>query len=274
MGPKDGNAYLAILREHLKKVRNLLNRASAKQVQAQSIINSSKDLVTQYFNDTRPVFQSNRLDDESLGGLDNWMQQLLTLTQKLSLKSKYNRTVKSIEQELNGVEIALVTATTEPQTPSTIKLDGKEQRIATTLKGLVESAGLSYEQACLDLRDNTRCSFRGAATELREVLREVLDHLAPDKEVISQENFKLEKGKQKPTRKQKVRYILKSRGKNRSQTDAPESAVALVEEKVGALAGSVYNRFSVSTHISTSKQEVRQIKAYVDVILGELLEIA
>lgn len=274
MGPKDGNAHFAILREHLKKVRNLLNRARAKQVRAQSIINSSKDLVTQYFNDTRPVFQSNRLDNESLGGLDNWMQQLLTLTQKLSLKSKYNRTVKSIEQELNGVEIALVTATTEPQTPSTIKLDGKEQRIATTLTGLVESAGLSYEQACLDLRDNTRCSFRGAATELREALREVLDHLAPEKEVISQENFKLEKGKKRPTRKQKVRYILKSRGKNRSQTEAPESAVALVEEKVGALAGSVYNRFSVSTHISTSKQEVRQIKAYVDVVLGELLEIA
>lgn len=274
MGPKDGNAHLNILREHLKKVRNLLNRASAKQVQAQSIINSSKELITQYFNDTRPVFQSNRLDDESLGGLDNWMQQLLTLTQKLSLKSKYNRTVKSIEQELNGVEIALVTATTEPQTPSTIKLDGKEQRIATTLAGLIKSAGLSYEQACMDLRDDTRCSYRGAAAELRETLREVLDQLAPDKEVVSQNNFKLEKDQKKPTMKQKVRYILKSRGKNKSQTEAPESAVTLVDEKVGALARSVYNRFSASTHISTSKQEVRQIKAYVDVVLGELLEIA
>ena len=274
MGPKDENAHLAILRGHLKKVRNLLNRASAKQVQAQSIINSSKDLVTQYFNHTRPVFQSNRLDDESLGGLDNWMQQLLTLTQKSSLKSKYNRTVKSIEQELNGVEIALVTATTEPQTLSTIKLDGKEQRIANTLAGLIKSAGLSYEQACLDLRDDTRCSYRGAAVELRETLREVLDQLAPDKEVVSQNNFKLEKDQKKPTMKQKARYILKSRGKNKSQTEAPESSITLVEEKVGALARSVYNRSSASTHISTSKQEVQQIKAYVDVVLGELLEIA
>ncbi len=274
MGQEDSNGYLVILREHLKKVRNLLNRARAKQVQAQSIINSSKNLVTQYFNDTRPVFQSNGLDNESLGGLDNWMQQLLTLTQKSSLKSRYNRIVKSISQELNGIEIALVTTSIDSPSPPIAKLDGKEKRIATTLTGLVESAGLSYEQACLDLRDSTRCSYRGAAAELREALREVLEHLAPDKEVTSQSNFKLEKDQTKPTMKQKVRYILKSRGKNKSQTETPESAVALVEERVGALARSVYNRSSISTHISTSKQEVQQIKAYIDVVLGELLEIA
>ncbi|MFZ2147916.1 MAG: hypothetical protein WAV28_11910, partial [Sedimentisphaerales bacterium] len=98
--------------------------------------------------------------------------------------------------------------------------------------------------------------------------------LAPDKEIISQQNFKFEKDQIKPTMKQKVSYILKSRGKNESQIDAPENAVTLVEDKVGALARSVYNRSSVSTHIRTSKQEVQQIKAYVDVVLGELLEIA
>jgi len=269
----DVNSDLASMRENLKRIKSLLNRASARQVQAQSIINASKNLVNHYFNNIRPVFRSNGLDDESLGGLDNWTQQLLALTQKSSMKSKYNRTVKSIEQEINGIEIALVTATTESQPFSTIKLDGKEQRIAGTLSGLVKSAALSYEQACLDLRDNTRCSYRGAATELRETLREVLDLLAPDKEVMSQGNFKLEKDQKKPTMKQKVRYILKSRGKKKSQIDTPEDAVIVIEDKVGALARSVYNRSSFSTHISTSRQEVRQIKAYVDVVLGELLEI-
>jgi len=274
MGLADGNTHLVILREYLKNVRRLLNRTGAKQVQAQSIIGSSKDLVTQYFNDTRSVFQSNGLDNESLGGLDNWMQQLLTLTQKYSLKSRYNRIVKSIDQELNGIEVALVTISTDSPSHPITKLDGKEQRIVTTLTGLVESAGFSYEQACLDLRDNTRLSYRGSAAELREALREVLDYLAPDKAVMSQDNFKLEREQTKPTMKQKVCYILKSRGKNKSQTEAPESAVTLVEERMGALARSVYTRSSVSTHISTSKQEVQQIKAYVDVVLGELLEIA
>ena len=124
------------------------------------------------------------------------------------------------------------------------------------------------------MRDNTRYSYRGVAAELREALREVLEYLAPDKIVTSQENFKLEKDQKKPTMKQKVQYILKSRGKNKSQIEAPENAVAVVEEKVGALARSVYNRSSASTHVCTSKQEVQQIKAYVDVVLGELLEIA
>ena len=274
MGSQDVNSHLASVRDHLKRIKSLLNRASAKQVQAPSIITASKNLVNHYFNDTRPVFRSNSLDDESLGGLDNWTQQLLALTQKSSLKSKYDRIVKSIEQELNGIEIALVTVTTEPQAFSTIKLDGKEQRIAGTLAGLVESAALSYEQACLDLRDNTRCSYRGAAAELRETLREVLDWLAPDEDVTSQDNFKLEKDRTKPTMKQKARYILKSRGRNKSQIDAPEVTITLIEDKVGALARSVYNRSSISTHVSTSRQEVRQIKAYVDVVLGELLEIA
>lgn len=273
MGSEDVNSHLAGVRDHLKRVKSLLNRAITKQVQAQSIINASKHLVNHYFNDTRSVFRSYGLDDESLGGLDNWMQQLLTLTQKSSLKSKYDGTLKSIEQELNGIEVSLVTATTELQPSSLTKLDGKEQRIVSTLAGLVESAALSYEQACLDLRDSARRSYRGAAAELRETLREVLDRLAPNGEVISQEGFKLEKDQTKPTMRQKVHYILKSRGKKRDQIDSPEDAVTLIEDKVGALARSVYNRSSISTHVSTSRQEVRQIKAYVDVVLGELLEI-
>ena len=47
----------------------------------------------------------------------------------------------------------------------------------------------------------------------------------------------------------------------------------VVEERVGALARSVYTRSSLSTHVGTTKQEVQQVKAYVDVVLSELLEI-
>jgi hypothetical protein len=108
---------------------------------------------------------------------------------------------------------------------------------------------------------------------LREALRETLDYLAPDNDVIAQPGFKLEKDATRPTMQQKVRFILKSRGKNKSQTEAPENAVSVIEERVGALARAVYNRSSVSTHVGTAKQEVQQIKAYVDVVLGELLEI-
>ena len=108
---------------------------------------------------------------------------------------------------------------------------------------------------------------------LREALREVLDHLASDKDVTARPGFKLEADQKKPTMKQKVRFILASRGEGKTQTAPAENSTSLVEERVGALARSVYDRSSLSTHVGTTKQEVQQVKAYVDVVLTELLEI-
>jgi len=274
MGSQDGNSQVVALRQKVRCVKNLLSRARAKQVQAASIKNASKQLVNEFFNVARPAFQSRGLDDESLAGLDKWMQELLSHTQKAALKSNYARTLKSIEQELNGIEIALLTASTASRASSPARLDGKEARIALTLRGLVPSAGLSYEQACWDLRDDSRRSYRGAATELREALREVLDHLAADRDVTAQKDFRLEADQKRPTMKQKVRFILASRGKGKSLSAPAESSTSIVEGQVGALARSLYDRSSLSTHVGTTKQEVQQIKAYVDVVLGELLEIA
>ncbi len=267
------DAQLASLRETLTRLRVLLSRSRANQVQAQSIIEGSRKAVKQYFDETRPGCTVSGLDDESLGGLDTLMQELLKLTQRAALKKTYLERLKSINQELNGVEVALLTAGANPASDGDHHLDGKERRIAVTLDSLVPSAGASYEQACRDLRDSNRLSYRGAAAELRESLREVLDHLAPDKSVLGQAGFKLEKDQTKPTMKQKVRFVLSSRGKGKSLTQTPENAVRVVEERVGALARSVYTRSSLSTHVGTTKQEVQQVKAYVDVVLSELLEI-
>lgn len=271
--PNPANSTVEQLRNDLNRVRSLLSRSRAKQVQANSIIDGSKAVVQDYFNAKRAELSQLGLDDESLGGLDTLMQDLLRLTQRSSLKTRYEQTLKQLNQELNGVEVASLSPL-KSGNASGHSLDGKEHRIAETLDELVSSAGISYRQACLDLRAPERLSYRGAAAELREALREALDHLAPDEDVSGQPGFKPEKDQAKPTMKQKVRYILKSRGKNKTVSDAPEKAVEVVEEMVGALARSVYNRSSLSTHVGTTKQEVQQVKAYVDVVLGELLEIA
>lgn len=157
------------------------------------------------------------------------------------------------------------------------KTDTPNMRQLTITKALhdrVPSAGTTYEQACRDLDDAQRTCYRGVASSLREALRETLDTLAPDTDVAGQAGFHLEKDQTNPTMKQKVHYILKSRGKNNTMSKAPEKAVEIVEEMVGALARSVYDRSSLSTHVKTTKQEVQQVKAYVDVVLTELLEIA
>lgn len=273
MASEKAHAPVAELRLRVAIIKKAVSGSKNKQIRSALVKRESKDLAIYYFNNVRPFLFESGLDDESLAGLDNWVQELLTLTQKAAQRTVYSRTLKAIEQELNGLEVALLTTSSSARHPRG-KLDGKELRIASTLASLVASAGLSYEQACLDLRNDTRRSYRGAAAELREALREALDHLAPDKDVMELPNFRLDAGKSGPTMQQKVRFILKSRGKNKAQTEAPESAVSVVEERVGALARSVYTRSSLSTHVGTTKQEVQQVKAYVDVVLSELLEIA
>ena len=262
------------LRAGVRSVKTALTKTRANQVQAGSVKEPAKKLVRAYFDRQRPQLQLRPLDDETLSGLDTWFQELLELTQRASLRKRYGQILKSLESELDGIELAFVARPTGSIVDKEGRLDGKESRIVETLSALVLSAGMSYEQACRDLRDVNRCSYRGAAAELREALREALDELAPDAEVQAQSGFKLEKGQTKPTMKQKVRYILTCRGGTKSTSETPENAVAVIEERVGALARSVYRRSSLSTHVGTTRPEVLRIKAYVDVVLGELLEIA
>ena len=97
--------------------------------------------------------------------------------------------------------------------------------------------------------------------------------LAPDDEVTKETGFKLEKDAHRPTMKQKVRYILKKRGIPHGAMAAPESAVQGIEEILGGITRSVYNRTSISTHTATDKNEVIRVHAWVRLVLCDLLEV-
>ena len=153
-----------------------------------------------------------------------------------------------------------------------VTLEAVDKRILDTLIQLAPSAALSYEQALLDIGNDSRLSWRGPATDLREALRETLDQLAPDKQVAAQPGFRLEKDCSGPTMKQKVRFVLARRGRPKSAMEAPEQAAVAVEEAVGAFVRSVYTRSSVSTHTPTDKDEILRVRDWVRVALCELLE--
>src|ERR1700681_2095065 len=146
-----------------------------------------------------------------------------------------------------------------------------ERRILTTLEQMLPPTALSYEQVLQDIASGKRVSWRGTGTELREVLREVIDHLAPDADVMAAPNFKLERPLTRPTQRQKVRFILKARHR---AVGVAEAAVETVEEGIATLARSAYQRGSATTHASTDAAEVKRWKKYVDALLVELLEIA
>lgn len=144
-----------------------------------------------------------------------------------------------------------------------------ERQLLNALDQQVPGVSQTYRQSIVDLNDPSRISFRGVATELRELIREVLDKLAPDEQVMSAQGFMLEQGLIKPSQKQKTRFILKGLGIGGSAKDAPETTANLIEDHVATFCRSLYVRSSNSLHADADRQEVRQIKLYVDALLAE-----
>lgn len=148
-----------------------------------------------------------------------------------------------------------------------------ERRIIDTLARILPAAAASYEQCVSDLGGPARLSYRGAAHELREALRETLDYLAPDGDVMAEPGFKLEGDLTRPTQRQKALFVLRKRRLSREARRAPELTVSLVDELGAQITRSAYTRGSSSAHGTTSVQEVRQLKMWVDAVLTELLEV-
>jgi Predicted pPIWI-associating nuclease len=260
----------------LQDFQTALSRSLTATVGSATLREAAKRIVQQYFRVARPYLAELQINAEFLALLDFEVQSLLVLSNKRSRKQSYSQVLRRIRSLLQKIEFErevrlgqlLLLPVDLP-----LALTSVEKRIVETLAQLVPSAALSYEQAIRDLDSKERISFRGTANELREALREVLDHLAPDDKVTNAPGFKLESGRTKPTQKQKVKYILKSRGLSRTAINAPQDSVSIIEELTASLARSTYERSSLSTHVTTARQEVEQVKMYIDIVLVELLEI-
>lgn len=148
-----------------------------------------------------------------------------------------------------------------------------ERLIIKTLSRILPAAAVSYQQCLLDLGGPLRRSYRGVAHELREVLRETLHYLASDADVMAAPGFKLEIGQDRPTQRQKALHVLRNRKLSREETSAPELTVTMVEELAARITRTAYTRGSKDAHTSSSASEVRQLKMWIDAVLGELLEI-
>src|SRR5207244_10022101 len=112
---------------------------------------------------------------------------------------------------------------------------------------------------------------------LREVLRELLDHLAPDQAVVSQKGYKPEKdltGRDRsgPTMRQRASFVFLSRGLSASKRKTPQDALGIVDELTAAFVRSICDRGSGSTHGAPSRGDIEKLKMYVDIALVELLE--
>lgn len=253
-----------------------LRRGNAVNVNDQSSKDRAIALATRYFSDIRAEVIAASGETELVQHHDELWQQLVRLAHGNNARRTYLRTIDALRKQLSEFNISALTTRVVEAARSTANAapSREETLILETLESLVPSAAASYRQGLSDLVGPERLSYRGTAVEFREALRETLDHLAPDADVEAQGWYKPAQGQTQPTMKQKAGYILTSRGRNRTQRNAADKMLGLIQELSGEVTRAVYNRASLATHVHQSKVEVQKIKRYVDTVLFDLLEIA
>lgn len=254
---------VASLLAELDGLRKTLAAVTAKQIYTASVKSQLHEIASTYFSGVQPT----------LGDLP--AEELNQVFQAIHASSRINPSTQKCRDLIKTARKLVVAI--EGQSLSAPRKQGAtspaDELIINSLNDICPSASLAYQQALLDFSRGERLSWRGPATDLREALRETLDVLAPDGDVTASQGFKLENDAKRPTMKQKVRYVLKSRGTPSGAMETPESAVVGVEDLVGGLTRSVYTRSSVSTHTATSHAEASRVLAWVRLVLCELLEI-
>jgi len=258
------------LRARLQTLDRELRQLNSIHVNREDLRAHAREAVDYYFRNVRDRLLVGGIGQQQLEPCDRLMHSVLEATHKRTPVVIYRTGLRELASQLLAFEKGALLLTAQAFPPGEDRVD---RLIIETLSRLLPSAARSYEQAVHDLTATNRFSWRGPAADLRESLRETLDHLAPDGDVMAQAGFKLEKEATGPTMKQKVRFVLRSRGVSKGAMEAPEAAVEGVETVVGTFVRSVYTRSNISTHTPTDKNEVMRVRDWVRTALCELLEI-
>jgi Predicted pPIWI-associating nuclease len=275
MASSGGDVWDALW-SRFESLRASISKSKARNVNTASLRNAAKESVQLYFRNARPELAEIGMKPEDLKQLDGYMQELLRLASGNNLKGSYLTTIASIRRIRSELDIhrEMLLGRKVSDASSSFQQSGNvDGRILATLSKLLPSAADSYKQAIDDLRGPKRSSYRGTALEIREALREILDHLAPDDAVTKSAGFVLERDRLKPTMRQKARFILTSRSASDSSLASAQHTVTLIDESTAALTRTLYERGSVATHVATTAREVQKLKLYCDAILAEILEI-
>ena len=132
-----------------------------------------------------------------------------------------------------------------------------DQRLLRALNELGPHLGASYSQILADLKDDRRRTTKDCANGIRELLREVVDLLTPDKDKSGQ-------------RRDKVRAIFVARGAGTRIAESAEQSIALIEQKAELFVKS-YDRANADSHTASDRRELEGLWRLADYLLHELL---
>jgi len=265
------------LLERIDQLEGKFRRVTAVNINSSSLKDIAIEVAKSYFEDCRPEAVKILGEESALRDLDENWQHLIRLAHGNNPRVSYQKLLRRLRKTTAELNVSGLSRPppSHGETSAASELTGPEVLLLQTLEGYVPSAAASYKQGVLDLNPNQdRVSYRGTASEFREALRETMDHLAPDGDVIAQPNFKMEGNQTRPTMKQKVVFILNSRSRSKTQRKSTEKAVEVIDALCGDVARAVYDRASLATHLETTRAEVIKIKRYVDTVLFDLLEVS
>ncbi len=261
----------------LTRLLQLIKSGTTKHVSAQTDRNTIRSVVSAWFTQYRPSFHPMIGDEQLLAPVDSQMQALLKLAADTSARRTVAKTIKLAKDHFSETLLVPLSRAYWSRIPQHSSA-GRDEEVVKRLYQLSVDLADGYEQAILDLQNVNRLSYRGPASELREVVTGALHLLAPDEKVKSAEWFREARrsGARKepnPTRAERTKFILRNRAGTSAITEAAESFMTSVEGRLGDVVVATYKRGSAATHGSSERDEVLQLLQYINALLRELLPL-
>lgn len=115
-------------------------------------------------------------------------------------------------------------------------------------------------------------NYSGAVSEVRDLITLLLHRLAPDAEVEAQSNFSFEKDQTRPTRRQRVYFILGAGAKEQAKAVASDDTLleTLASQLASALANT-YSNASSLTHTTATRPLAYRALKQAESIIAQLL---
>lgn len=261
----------------LSRVQARIHSARKKLVSATAERRSIQSVVRAWFSEYKRAFADIIGEGGDVAAMDEIMQDLLKLASAPSARRTVERTLSAAVKHFTDRLLVPVTRAYWSRAPQTTPA-GRDDEAAARLRDLDRDLADSYEQAVLDIQEPARMSYRGPAAELREVLTGVLHILAPNPRVEATDWYREarrfgNRTEPTPTRAERIKFILRERTKGSAITQAGESFMSSVEERLASVVNATYKRGSAATHGGTEREELIQLLPYVNAILRELLPV-
>jgi len=173
---------------------------------------------------------------------------------------------------------ASLRADRRPARPESAQVPAKHLAVDTDLLGRLERLeprlADSYRQVIADLSASDRHSYLGTAAEIRELINAVIQLLASEVQVcawLAERSDKAEGKEGKPSRKQRIQFMLGQRATPGTTTETVVKSAEHVQSLLASLVASWYDRASAGTHAGASRHEVIRLTDYAVPFLKDLL---